>query len=229
MSTRTHRPAHGAARALCIAAVGLGIVFWQRGEAAGGGVLSPPRPASQARGRLVPPPLPGPLGPEGVPIPAAPALAGPGRTAPGTRVDGIPCGTIEQLVFHVHAHLTLFVSGAQRRVPAGVGIGPPREGRSGGDRDALRAEETDLGRGGGTRRPRAWEAGSGGDRSTRLPRLSRRAGRRRCRGLRPRTSARAAPCAGRCVRVLHGLILPVSSSNPEASSSNRGLTRAARV
>jgi hypothetical protein len=98
--------------------VGLGIVFWQHDEAIrSGGSRSLP---SQALARS------GPLGPEGVPIPVAPALAGPGWPTLGVRVDGISCGEIEQLAFHVHAHLTIFVSGRQRRVPAGVGIGAPR-------------------------------------------------------------------------------------------------------
>jgi hypothetical protein len=98
--------------------VGLGIVFWQHDEAMGsGGARSLP---SRALARSVS------LGPEGVPIPAAPALAGPGEPAVGVRVDGISCGAIEQLAFHVHAHLAIFVSGRQRRVPAGVGIGAPR-------------------------------------------------------------------------------------------------------
>jgi hypothetical protein len=98
--------------------VGLGIVFWQHDEAIGsGGTRSLPS-RSLAR--------PWRLGPEGVPIPTAPALTGPGRPALGVRVDGISCGAIEQLAFHIHAHLTIFVSGRQRRVPAGVGIGAPR-------------------------------------------------------------------------------------------------------
>jgi hypothetical protein len=59
-----------------------------------------------------------------VPIPA-PVLAGQ-RACGRRRVDGISCGAIEQLAFHVHAHLAIFVSGRQRRVPAGVGIGAPR-------------------------------------------------------------------------------------------------------
>jgi hypothetical protein len=98
--------------------VGLGIVFWQHDEAIGsGGTRSlPSRPLARSVS----------VGPEGVPIPAAPALAGPAEPAVGGRVDGISCGAIEQLAFHVHAHLAIFVSGRQRRVPAGVGIGAPR-------------------------------------------------------------------------------------------------------
>jgi hypothetical protein len=112
---RTYRPL---ALALSITSVGLGIVFWQHDEASGSsGTRSLP---SRALARSVS------LGPEGVPIPAAPALAGPGEPAVGGRVDGISCGAIEQLAFHVHAHLAIFVSGRQRRVPAGVGIGAPR-------------------------------------------------------------------------------------------------------
>jgi hypothetical protein len=110
--------------------VGIGIVSWQRGEAIGSGgtrsLSSSALARSGVRSRVATPSSPGSLGPESVPIPAAPALAGPGRPALGARVDGISCGTIEQLAFHVHAHLTIFVSGEPRRVPAGVGIGAPR-------------------------------------------------------------------------------------------------------
>ena len=68
----------------------------------------------------------GPLGPEGVPIPAAPPLARTMRQlAVGERVDGIACQADEQVLFHVHAHLTIFVRGHARRVPAGIGIGAP--------------------------------------------------------------------------------------------------------
>jgi hypothetical protein len=65
------------------------------------------------------------LGPEGVPMPSAPVLAPAGSPAPGQSVDGISCGPTEQLVFHIHAHLTIFVNGAARAVPLGVGIAPP--------------------------------------------------------------------------------------------------------
>jgi len=60
-----------------------------------------------------------------VPIPAGRALAPPGRLTPGTTIDGIRCAPLEQLAFHVHAHLTIFIAGTARPIPAGVGIGPP--------------------------------------------------------------------------------------------------------
>ena len=69
----------------------------------------------------------GRLGPEGVPIPSAPQLAPPASPAPGHSVDGIACGPTEQLASHVHAHLTIFVRGAVRVVPLGIGIAPPIE------------------------------------------------------------------------------------------------------
>jgi hypothetical protein len=73
-------------------------------------------------GTLKPAPAPGPLGPEGVPVPAAPALAGLGNAATGQPVDGISCQTTEQTIFHIHAHLTIFVNGSARQVPAAIGI-----------------------------------------------------------------------------------------------------------
>ena len=41
-------------------------------------------------------------------------------------VDGIQCESSEQVLFHIHAHLAVFVNGRQRVVPAGIGIAPPR-------------------------------------------------------------------------------------------------------
>ena len=63
----------------------------------------------------------GPTGPEGVPVPAAAPLAGT-AAASGQAVDGISCQSGEQTVFHIHAHLTIFVNGSPRQVPAGIGI-----------------------------------------------------------------------------------------------------------
>ena len=72
-------------------------------------------------------PAAGPLGPEGVPIPAGAELARAQSLANGQRTDGIACQTSEQVLFHIHAHLTVFVDGKARRVPAGIGIAPPLE------------------------------------------------------------------------------------------------------
>src|SRR4029077_8870094 len=84
-------------------------------------------PAAPPRGRLPPAPPAGPLGPEDVPMPAAPSLAPAGPTTNGEQIDGITCQAREQVLFHIHAHLTIFVHGAPRQVPAGIGIAPPLE------------------------------------------------------------------------------------------------------
>jgi hypothetical protein len=73
-------------------------------------------------GALQPAPNPGPAGFEGVPIPAAAPLAGTGAAASGANVDGIRCQSSEQLLFHIHAHLTIFINGSPRQVAAGIGI-----------------------------------------------------------------------------------------------------------
>jgi hypothetical protein len=60
------------------------------------------------------------VGFEGVPLEHGSDLApGTSRAAP---VDGIQCGLTEQLAYHIHAHLSVYVSGQQRAIPAGVGI-----------------------------------------------------------------------------------------------------------
>jgi hypothetical protein len=64
----------------------------------------------------------GALGPEAVPIPAAPPLATTSTDGSGAAVDGVECPAGEQTLFHIHAHLTVFVDGAARQVPYGIGI-----------------------------------------------------------------------------------------------------------
>jgi hypothetical protein len=71
---------------------------------------------------------PGPLGPEGVPIPRGPVFADVQPLHLGEKIDGIPCQTSEKLTYHVHAHLTLFVKGKANQVPYGIGFGPPLAG-----------------------------------------------------------------------------------------------------
>ena len=58
---------------------------------------------------------------EGVPIEGGPAL-GPSATTSTSTVDGIRCGATEQLAYHIHAHLAVFVNGVQQSLPAGIGI-----------------------------------------------------------------------------------------------------------
>jgi hypothetical protein len=44
----------------------------------------------------------------------------------GQPVDGVQCSTNEQVAFHIHAHLTIFVNGMAQEIPAAVGIADPR-------------------------------------------------------------------------------------------------------
>ena len=76
-----------------------------------------------------PAPSPGPMGPEQVPVPLAPVLAPTGSPGLGKSVGGIKCERNEQVLFHIHAHLTVFVNGKARAIPYGVGIGPPFSGQ----------------------------------------------------------------------------------------------------
>ena len=61
------------------------------------------------------------MGFEGVPIQQGTEIAPASTTQTGT-VDGISCGATEQLAYHIHAHLAIYVNGAQRALPGGIGI-----------------------------------------------------------------------------------------------------------
>ena len=117
----------GGAAIVAAAAVGITLAAASGGSSSGGtgsgGTPSLRLAALSTLGStLSPAPAPGPTGPEGVPIPSAPPLTGTATKATGQKVDGIGCDTSEQVLFHIHAHLTLFVNGSARQVPAGVGI-----------------------------------------------------------------------------------------------------------
>jgi hypothetical protein len=56
----------------------------------------------------------------------APLLASTRGEATGRTVDGIRCQSTEQTLFHVHAHLAVYVGGRPRAIPEGIGIAPPR-------------------------------------------------------------------------------------------------------
>ena len=102
--------------AVVVAGVGLGLGVGLSGSG------SSANASLSSLGTLAADPSPGALGPEKVPIPSAPLLAGTSAATAGQSVDGIGCNTSEQTVFHIHTHLTIFVNGQQRQVPAGIGI-----------------------------------------------------------------------------------------------------------
>jgi hypothetical protein len=64
-----------------------------------------------------PAPAPAPTGTVLAPIPTS---------VTGQTIDGIQCQAGEQLIFHIHAHLAIYVNSNTRVIPDGIGIMPPR-------------------------------------------------------------------------------------------------------
>ena len=57
---------------------------------------------------------------------ASPALlATTAGQANGAPVDGVESSSSEQVLFHIHAHLQIYVNGEQKLIPYGIGIVPP--------------------------------------------------------------------------------------------------------
>ncbi len=52
-------------------------------------------------------------------------LAKTSSTLSGQTVDGVSSNDMEQLVFHIHAHLAIYINGTQKLLPYGIGIVPP--------------------------------------------------------------------------------------------------------
>jgi hypothetical protein len=117
----------GAAVVVAAAAVGITLVATRSGGS--GGTPNLKLASLASLGILHPAGSPGPAGPEGVPIPGAAPLASNATAATGGTVDGISCQANEQTIFHIHAHLTIYVNGSPRQVPAGIGI-PGAQARS---------------------------------------------------------------------------------------------------
>jgi hypothetical protein len=69
--------------------------------------------------------LPGPTGPEGIALEEGTPLAPASTAASGQPVDGVRCNSMEQAVYHIHTHLTVYVNGALRPIPAGIGVVEP--------------------------------------------------------------------------------------------------------
>jgi hypothetical protein len=94
--------------AVVVAAAVVAIVL-----ASGGGGKAAPAAAPTAA-----------LGPEGIALQSGPVLAPASTAATGQAVDGIQCGA-EQTVYHIHTHLAVFVDGAARQIPLGIGVVQP--------------------------------------------------------------------------------------------------------
>jgi hypothetical protein len=58
---------------------------------------------------------------EGIPLEVGPFIA-PANTTETGPVDGIKCAPVEQLAYHIHAHLAVFDDGKLYALPAGIGI-----------------------------------------------------------------------------------------------------------
>ena len=121
---RRIRIASSAAAAMVIAvATGITLAVTSGSSGAAGGTapglsLAP----LSTLGTLQPAPAAGATGSEGVPVPVAAPLAGTATAATGRPVDQISCQTGEQTLFHIHAHLAIFVNGRARQVPAAIGV-----------------------------------------------------------------------------------------------------------
>jgi hypothetical protein len=57
----------------------------------------------------------------------------PSTAATGQTVDGVQCQTSEQVAYHIHAHLAIFVDGQPQTVPYGIGIPNPQVDNSSGE------------------------------------------------------------------------------------------------
>jgi hypothetical protein len=111
----------GATAVVVVIAAAVGITLSVGGGGAKAGRKPDLAPISSL-GALKVAPAAGGLGPEQVPVPSAATLASPAASVTGQQVDGIGCQTMEQTLFHIHAHLTVFVNGTARQVPAAIGI-----------------------------------------------------------------------------------------------------------
>jgi hypothetical protein len=69
--------------------------------------------------------LAGPPGPEAIVLETGTALAPAATPAQGAPVDGIRCAASEQVAYHVHTHLAVYVDGRLRPLSPGIGIITP--------------------------------------------------------------------------------------------------------
>lgn len=86
----------------------------------------------------------GGIGPERIPLEVGPQLAAPNTGLTGAPIDGIQCNTSEQLIYHHHFHVAIFVDGKPYSVPLGVGMVPPAQVQKGSNGDFATGSSTCL-------------------------------------------------------------------------------------
>jgi hypothetical protein len=69
--------------------------------------------------------LTGPAGPEGMVLEKGTLLASDTTPSTGATADGIACNAGEGSVEHIHTHLSVYVDGALRPIPIGIGVVDP--------------------------------------------------------------------------------------------------------
>jgi hypothetical protein len=67
-----------------------------------------------------------PMGPEGIALQQGTPLAPLTTAAKGATVQGVQCNTSEQVAYHIHTHLAVYVNGVLRPVTPGIGIVEPQ-------------------------------------------------------------------------------------------------------
>jgi hypothetical protein len=123
--SRTWWLAGAGAAVLVVIAVVLAVTLGGKSNSGSGGCPSGSCASLSTLGKLVSPGPLGPEGPEGPPLSAGIELAPAASISPGGEIDGIECQPLEQVLFHIHARLTIFVRGRPMRVPYGIGISSP--------------------------------------------------------------------------------------------------------
>jgi hypothetical protein len=98
----------------------VGLAVWLT-VAVGGSSTAPTSPNAVTTGGA----FAGPPGPEGIPLEVGSLLAPATSSASGQTVDNIQCDASEQVAYHVHTHLAVYVNGVLRPLPAGIGIVAP--------------------------------------------------------------------------------------------------------
>lgn len=101
-----------------VGAVALGVVASSRRHSTASSTSAPGTDTASAV-------LSGPIGPEGIVLQQAPVLAPLTGAAQGATVDGVQCNSGEQVAYHLHTHLSVYVDGSLRAVPYGVGVVEP--------------------------------------------------------------------------------------------------------